>query len=158
MQPSLVAPLPLTLSDMGPLPVRRGGAATAHAWTSDPERVLLIVGWDREEEGSGGHWVGFTHDGTVRCLSRGDKSLAAPRDPHAATGGVLASIPRVYAVWYAVLPTPGLLQLPPYSTSTPARGTRPARRRGGCASGCKSRLMRLDPVVRAPGGRPLRLP
>ena len=57
--------------------------------------------------------MGVTHDGTVRCLSRGDRSLATPPDLHAATGAVLASIPRVYAVWYAVLPAPGSPPLPP---------------------------------------------
>ena len=78
------------------------------AWTSVPQRhMLLIKGWDKEAEGSGGHWVGVTHGGTVRCLSRGDRSLAAPPDLHAATGAVLASIPRVYVVWYAVLPALG---------------------------------------------------
>ena len=69
-QPAQVAPLLAPLWDLGPLPVRRGGAATPQAWTSAPlRRVLLIEGWDSEEEGSGGHWVGVTHGGTVRCLS-----------------------------------------------------------------------------------------
>ena len=35
-------------------------------------------------------------------------------DPHAAAGAVLASIPRVYAVWYAVLPAPGSPQPSPH--------------------------------------------
>ena len=62
-QPSLVAPLLAPLWDLGPLPVRRGGAATPQAWTSAPQRrVLLIERWDSEEEGSGGHWVGV-HNG-----------------------------------------------------------------------------------------------
>ena len=72
-----------------------------------------MEGWDDEEEGSGGRWVGVTHDGTVRCLSRGDRSLAMPPDLCAATGAALASIPWVYAVWYAVLPAPGSPQQPP---------------------------------------------
>ena len=76
-------------------------------------RVLLIDGWNNEAECCGGHWVGVTHGGTIRCLSRGDKSLAVPPDLHAASGAVLASIPRVYAVWYAVLPAPGSHQPPP---------------------------------------------
>ena len=47
-----------------PVVVCRGGATTPKAWTSAPQRgVLLIEGWDSEEEGSGGHWVGVTHDG-----------------------------------------------------------------------------------------------
>ena len=49
----------------------------------------------------------------MRCLSRGDRSLAAPPDPHAAAGAVLASIPRVHAVWYAVMPATGSPQPPP---------------------------------------------
>ena len=69
--------------------------------------MLLIEGRDSEDEGFRGHSVGVTHDGTVRCLSRGDRSLATPPDQHAATGAVLASIPKVYAVWYAGLPAPG---------------------------------------------------
>ena len=128
MQPSLVAPLLAPLWDPGPLPVRRGGAATPQAWTSAPQRrVLLIEGWDSEAEGSGGHWVGVTHDGTVKCLSRGDRSLAAPPDLHAATGAVLASIPRVYAVWYVVLPAPGSPQLPPQRQYPPAGDDATAR-------------------------------
>ena len=59
-------------------------------------------------EESGGHWVGETHDGTVRCLSRGNLPLAIPPYPYAAASEVLASIPRVYTVWYAVLPAPGV--------------------------------------------------
>ena len=57
--------------------------------------------------------MGVTHDSAVRCLSLGDRSLAAPPDLHAATGAVLASIPRVYPVWYAVLPAPGSPPQPP---------------------------------------------
>ena len=57
--------------------------------------------------------MGVTYDGTVRCLSRGDRPLAAPPDLYAVAGAVLASIPRVYAVWYAVLPAPGPPLLPP---------------------------------------------
>ena len=83
--------------------------------------MLLVEGWDDEAEGSGGHWVGVTHGGTVRCLSRGDRSLAAPPDPHAAAGAVLASIPRVYAVWYAVMPAPGSPQ-PPSQRQYPRAG------------------------------------
>ena len=166
-QPSLVAPLLAPLWGLGPLPVRRAGAATLQAWASAPQRrVLLVEGWDDEAEGSGGHWVGVTHGGTVKCLSRGDRSLAAPPDPHAAAGAVVASIPRVYAVWYAVMPVPGSRR--PHSTSTPARGTTPPHRRdsrpahswgrGGSAAGCKMLFTRRDPGVLAPGGRPLRLP
>ena len=110
----MVAPVPAPLWDLGPIPVRRGGAATPQAWTSAPQRrALLIEGWDGEEEESGGHWVGVTQDGTVRCLSRGDKPLATPPDLYAAAGAVPASIPRVYAMWYAVLPAPGSPPLPP---------------------------------------------
>ena len=63
-------------------------------------------------EESGGHWVGGTHDGTILCLSRGNRPLAMPPDPCAAAGEVLASIPRVCAVWYAVLPAPEAPLLP----------------------------------------------
>ena len=84
------------------------------AWTSAPQRrVLLVEGWDDEAEGSGGHWVGITHGGTIRCLLRGDRPLAPPQDPLAAAGAVLASIPRVFAVWYAVMPAPEAPQPPP---------------------------------------------
>ena len=113
-QPALVAPVLATLWDLGPLPVHRGGAATPQAWTSAHQRrVLLIEGWDGEEEGSGGHCVGVTHDGTVRCLSRRNRPLTTPPDLYAATGAMLASIPSVYAEWYAVLPAPGSPPLPP---------------------------------------------
>ena len=95
-----MAPLLALLWDLGPLPVRRGGAATPQAWTSAPQRrALLIEGWEGEEEESGGHWVGVTHDGTARCLSRGETPLAMPPDLYAAASAVLASIPRVYAAW-----------------------------------------------------------
>ena len=113
-QPSLIAPLPAPLWDPGPLPVRRAGAAAPQAWASAPQRrVLVVEGWDDEAEGSGGHWVGVTHGGTARCLLRGDRSLAAPPDPLVAAGAVLASIPRVYAVRYAVTPALGPPQPPP---------------------------------------------
>ena len=103
-----MAPLLAPLWDPGPLPVRREGAATPQAWTSAPQRrVLLIEGWNGEEEDSGGHWVGVTHDGAVRCLSRANRPLATPPDLYVEAGAVLASILRVYAVWYAVLPAPG---------------------------------------------------
>ena len=73
--------------------------------------------------------MGVTHDGTVRCLSRGDRSLATPPDLHAGTGAVLAAIPRVYAVWYAMLPAPGSPPLPPQH-QYPRPGTTPQRGRG----------------------------
>ena len=75
--------------------------------------MLLVDGWDDEAEGSGGHWVGITQGGTIRCLLRGDRPLAPPRDPLAAAGAVLASVPRLFAVWYAVLPAPEAPQPPP---------------------------------------------
>ena len=57
--------------------------------------------------------MGITQDGSVRCLLRGVRPLAPPRDARAAAAQVLASTPRVYAVWYAVLPAPGAPQPPP---------------------------------------------
>ena len=51
--------------------------------------------------------MAVTHNGTVRRLLRGDRSLAAPPDPLAAAGAVLASILRVYSVSYAMTPAPG---------------------------------------------------
>ena len=127
-QPSVVAPLLAPLWDLGPLPVRRAGAAAPQAWTSAPQhRVLLVEGWDDEAEGSGGHWVGITHGGTVRCLLRGDRPLAPPQDPLAAAGAVLASIPRVYAVWYLVTPAPGAPQPPPHYQYPRAGGDTHAR-------------------------------
>ena len=48
--------------------------------------------------------MGITHGGSIRCLLRGDRPLAPPRDKHVAAAAVLASIPRVYAVSYTVLP------------------------------------------------------
>ena len=110
---------------------------------------------------------GVTQSGTIRCLSRGDRSLAAPLYQHAAAGAVLASNSRVYAVWYAVMPAPSRPSYP-RSTSTPAQGTTPPRGRGsrpahswgrgGSAARCRSLFTRPDPSVLAPGGRPLRLP
>ena len=83
-------------------------------WVDAPQRrMLLVEGWDDEAEGSGGHWVGITHGGSVRCLLRGVRPLPPPRDPRAAATAVMASTPRVYAVWYAVLPAPGAPQPPP---------------------------------------------
>ena len=103
-----VAPLLTPLWDLGPLPVRRAGAAAPQSWTNAPQRwVLLVEGWDNESEGSGGHWVGITRGGTIWCLLRDDKPLAPAFDPHAATVAVLASIPRVFTVWYALMPAPG---------------------------------------------------
>ena len=111
---SQVAPLLAPLWDQGPLPVRHAGAAAPQPWTNAPQRrVLLVEGWDDEAEGSGGHWVGITHGGTIRCLLRGNRPLAPPRDPHVAAVTVWASIPRVFAVWYAVMPAPGVPQPPP---------------------------------------------
>ena len=57
--------------------------------------------------------VGITHGGTIRCLLRGDSPLAPPRDPLAAAAAVVASIPRVYTVWYAVMPAPEAPRPPP---------------------------------------------
>ena len=108
--PDRVAPLLAPLWDLGPLPVRRGGASTPQAWTSAPQhRALLVEGWDDVAEGSRGHWAGVTHDSTILCLSRGNWPLAMPPNKYAAAGAVLASIPRVYAV----LPAPGAPPLPP---------------------------------------------
>ena len=73
----------------------------------------MLQGWDDEAQCSGRHWVGVSHNGTVRCLLRGDKSLGAPPDPLAAAGAVLAYVMRVYAVWYAVMPALGSPQPPP---------------------------------------------
>ena len=42
----------------------------------------------------------------MTCLLRGDRPLAPPWDPHAAAAAGLASIPRLYALCYAVLPAP----------------------------------------------------
>ena len=90
------------------------GRLQGQAWASAPQRrALLVEGWDEELEESGGHWVGVTHNGTIRCLSRGNRPLATPPDQYAAAGVVLASTPRVYAVWYAVLPAPGAPPQPP---------------------------------------------
>ena len=114
MRISRVAPLLAPLWDLGPLPTRRAGAAAPQPWVDAPQRrALLVEGWDDEAEGSGGHWVGITHDGSVRCLLRGVRPFAPPRDARAAAAEVLASTPRVYAVWYAVLPAPGAPQPPP---------------------------------------------
>ena len=127
-QLSQVAPLLAPLWDLGPLPARRAGAAAPHPWTNAPQRrVLLVKGWDDEAEGSGGHWVGITHGGSIRCLLRGDRPLAPPRDPHVAAAIVLASIPRVFAVWYAVLPAPGAPQPPPQHQYSRAGGDAHAR-------------------------------
>ena len=69
-----------------------------------------------------GHWVGITHGGSIRCLLWGDRPLALPRDPHAAAAAMLASILRVYAVWYAVLPSPEAPQPPPQHKYPRAEG------------------------------------
>ena len=122
---------------LGPLPVRRARAAAPQAWTSAPQRrVLLVEGWDDEAEGSVGHWVGITHGGTIRCLLRGNRPLAPPRDPLAAAGAVLASIPRVFAVWYAMMPAPEAPQPPSQHRDPPRGGRRP---RSGVARGPRAR-------------------
>ena len=46
--------------------------------------------------------------------------LPRPLTCNAATSGVMAPIPRVYGVWYAVLPAPGSLLLPPLHQYTRA--------------------------------------
>ena len=89
--------------------------------------MLVIEWWDEEAEDSGGHWVGVTHGGTVRCLSRGDRSLAAPRDPHVSAGAVVASILRVHAVWCVVMPpppSPGVAPAAPAAPVPPRWGLR----------------------------------
>ena len=133
MRISRVAPLLAPLWDLGPLPARRAGAAAPQPWVEAPQRrALLVEGWGDEAEGSGGHWVGITHDGSVRCLLRGVRPLAPPKDARAAAAEVLASTPRVYAVWYAVLPAPGAPQQPPQH---PRSGVaRDPRARGGVAA------------------------
>ena len=79
---SQVAPLLAPLWDLGPLPARRVGAAAPRPWINAPQRrVLLVEGWDVEAEGSEGHWVGITHDSSIRCLPHGDTPLTPPRDP-----------------------------------------------------------------------------
>ena len=99
VQLSQVAPLLAPLWDLGPLPARRAGPAARRPWIDAPQRrVLLVEGWDDEAEGFWGHWVGITHGGSIRCLLRGDRPLAPPRDPHAAAAAVLASITWVYAM------------------------------------------------------------
>ena len=57
--------------------------------------------------------MGVTHDGILWCLLRGKRSMAMPPDPYAAASAVLHSVPRVYAMWYAVLPALGEPQLHP---------------------------------------------
>ena len=111
--PTQVAALLARLWDLGTLLVRYGGASAPQAWASTPQRrALRVEGWDDPAEDSAGHWVGVTHDSTIRCLSLGNRPLAAPPDQYAAAGAVLASIPRFYAVWYAVLAAPGAPPLP----------------------------------------------
>ena len=114
----------------GPLGLRvcRAGAAAPRAWTSAPRRrVLLVEGWDEEAEGSEGHWVRISHGATVRCLVRGGRPLAPPRDPLAAAGAVRASVLRVYVVWYAVLPGPEAPQPAPQRRYPWAGGNAHAR-------------------------------
>ena len=74
--------------------------------------MLLVEGWDDKAQGAGGQWVGITHGGSVQCLLRGVRPLAPPKEARAAAAAVLASTPRVYDVWDAVLPAPGALQPP----------------------------------------------
>ena len=159
VQLSHVAPLLALLCDQGPLHVRRAGAAAPRPWTNAPQRrVLLVEGWDHEAEGSGGHWVGITHVGTIRCLLRGDRPLAPPRDPHAAAVAVLASISRVFAVWYAVMPAPRAPEPAPqhqYSRAggdTHARAWLAVRELVAAAPwGCRSCSTRPGPGVRSLG-------
>ena len=130
MQPAQVAPLLAPLWDVCPLPVCRGGAPTPQSWTCAPQRrVLLIEGWDGEEVDSGGHWVGVTHDSTIRCLSWGDRPLATPPDLYAAAGAVPASIPRRYTPCGMRRCPPRGCPRSPRSTSTPAWGMTPQRGR-----------------------------
>ena len=51
--------------------------------------------------------MGVIRDGTLLCLLRGSRPLAMPLDPWVVARAVLASIPRVYVVWYVVLPPQG---------------------------------------------------
>ena len=84
MRPDRVAPLLAPLWDLGPVAVRCSGVPTPQAWTRAPQRrALQIKGRDNVAEGSGGHWVGVTHDGTFLCLCRRDRSLAMPPDHYA---------------------------------------------------------------------------
>ena len=159
MQITRVAPLLAPLWHMGPLPARRAGAAAPQPWVDAPMcRVLLVEGWDDEAEGTGAHWVGITHDGSVQCVLRAVRPLAPPRDARAAAAAVLASTPRVYALCYAMLPAPGAPQSPrstPARRATPTlgRGARSASSwwRGGGAAGCRSCSKRPDPGVRSRG-------
>ena len=111
--------------------------------------------------------MGVTHDITVRCLSQGNRSVATPPDLDAATIAVVASIPRVYVVWYPVLPAQGSPPLPPQHLYPPRGGqhhntgvARGPRARAGVAAapqGFGFFFAYPDPGVRAPGGRPPRL-
>ena len=143
-QPALVAPVLAPLRDLGPLPVRRSRAATPWASTSVPRRrVLLIEGWDSEEEGSRRHWVGVTRDSTVRCHSRGDRSLTTLPDLHVATGAVLASPEGVCCVVCGVA-RPMVAPAAP-AAPVPPRGGR--RHRTGVARGPRARLRRKVQVA-----------
>ena len=162
--PDRVAPMLAPLWDLGPLPVRRGRASTPQAWTSAPQsRTLLVEGWDDVAEGPGGHWVGVTRDGTILCLFWGNRRLAMPGNQYAAAGAVLASISRVYAVWYAVSPTLGAPLLPPQHRYPRAGEYATARawlaaRELVWASRQRRRVRVVfhtpDPGVWAPGGHP----
>ena len=102
------------LWDSGHLPVRWSGACALEEWATAPERsALLVEGWDHKVEEFRGHWMGVTHDGTIRCLSRGIRPLVTPPHEYAAAGAVRASIPGVYTLSYAVLPALGVPPQPP---------------------------------------------
>ena len=161
VRPDMVAPLLAPLWDLGPLPVRCGGAPTPQAWVCAPQhRTLLVEGWDDLAEGSGGHQVGVTRNGTS-CGATGPwpcpqtrmqwPARCCTRSPGCMPCGVRYCLPQG---------SPSFTR----NTSTPARGRKPPRRRGlppasscgrgGCAAGCRSSFTRPDPGVQAPGRRP----
>ena len=67
----------------------------------------MVKRCDNVAEESRGHWVSITHGNTLLCLLQGNRPLAMSPDPQVVAQAVLASIPRVYVVWYVVVPAPG---------------------------------------------------
>ena len=140
MRSSKVAPLLAPLSDLGPLPARRAGAAAPQPWVEAPQRrALLVEGWDDEAEGSGGHLGGY-HPRRLRPVPPAGRQAPRPAHGHARGGGRGAGLhPTGVCRVVRGAASPGSTATAP--TAPPRRGRRPRsgvardpRARGGVAA------------------------
>ena len=123
-----------------------------------------MEGWGDEAEGSGGHWVGITHGGSVRCLLLRPVPPTGP-GPSPRPGTRAQRRPRCWPAPHRCMPCgtrccqPREHRSNPHSTpaqrATPTlgRGSRSASswQRGGGAAGCTSCSKRPNPGVRPLG-------